>query len=635
MDSRLSVLIDGQTGGLQAALGRASREVQNFGNSTKSALTGLSVSFRQLGQIAGGIFSAQTLRSALQTADAYTQLEARVRGITKSTGDFVQVFEGLKRISQDTGARLEDTVSVFQALARSSRELKATNAQMLVLTGLVQKLGVLGGASTTALSAGLLQFSQAMAAGVVRAEEFNSILENLPELANAIAAGLGKSVGELRKMVLAGKLFSRDVFDALIGQATEINAKFAELPPTLERGWSAFTQGVDQAIARLNSALGITQRLGNNLAAVGSYLRDLTEQERFNQLVAERQRLLQIAANQSPTGPGGRPNQAFGQAQRELIAVEKELRKLQEARVQAQQKESEQAAESAKLTTEQKLRAQDAEKAVKSLAGAYDDLVAKIRAGQAAAKAEAGKPLEKSSVLDINRLRDRADTALREGRGGDAEKAIRQAQEINDYLLESGQITKGYYQSQAALLLDLAETARAALADSKLTVQIGVDEAASDAGLTSYAQAQQAFMDQNPLYRQVILQNAEELPAGITEAVPQLLPVPGLYASGGPIAGPGTATSDSVLARLSAGEYVVRAAAVKAYGLGFLERLNSMRLPKFGFGGLVPAFAGGGSVGTPVHLHIGGESLPMSAAPDVAKTLQRVMRTEVLKRGRR
>jgi hypothetical protein len=110
-------------------------------------------------------------------------------------------------------------------------------------------------------------------------------------------------------------------------------------------------------------------------------------------------------------------------------------------------------------------------------------------------------------------------------------------------------------------------------------------------------------------------------------------------ASGGPIRGAGTGTSDSIIARLSAGEYVLRAAAVKNYGLSFLEKLNAMRVPRFAAGGLVPTvprFSSGGPVGVPVNIYLpDGQSFPMTAQPSVAKTLGRILSHEVLKRGRR
>ncbi len=80
------------------------------------------------------------------------------------------------------------------------------------------------------------------------------------------------------------------------------------------------------------------------------------------------------------------------------------------------------------------------------------------------------------------------------------------------------------------------------------------------------------------------------------------------------------------MARLSAGEFVVKAAAVKNYGLGFLERLNQMQVPRF---------ASGGPVGTPINIHLDGHAYPMTAQPSVAKELGRLLGIEVLKRGRR
>ena len=98
-------------------------------------------------------------------------------------------------------------------------------------------------------------------------------------------------------------------------------------------------------------------------------------------------------------------------------------------------------------------------------------------------------------------------------------------------------------------------------------------------------------------------------------------------ASGGVVRGPGTATSDSILARLSNGEFVMRAAAVNRWGPRFMAALNGLQNP-FGFaqGGLVPRFAAGGLVtagggGTPVHLHLGGHSFALSGQTGVVDAL--------------
>lgn len=128
-------------------------------------------------------------------------------------------------------------------------------------------------------------------------------------------------------------------------------------------------------------------------------------------------------------------------------------------------------------------------------------------------------------------------------------------------------------------------------------------------------------------------------PEGVTPAVsgrdPDVSP-PGGFAAGGHIRGPGTGTSDSILARLSNGEFVMRAAAVRAYGPALLEKMNGLRLPKFADGGLIgaamsaPVGQAGRDLGR-VSLNIGGETHSLLADAD---SFSRILQLERLKRGR-
>ena len=106
------------------------------------------------------------------------------------------------------------------------------------------------------------------------------------------------------------------------------------------------------------------------------------------------------------------------------------------------------------------------------------------------------------------------------------------------------------------------------------------------------------------------------------------------FASGGLLRGPGSGTSDSILARLSNGEYIVKAAAVHHYGPQLLNRINSMQLPRFAEGGAVgrPVAAGSGST---VNLSLDGRTYRMSASDSVAAELVDAVRREALRKGRR
>lgn len=162
----------------------------------------------------------------------------------------------LYNISKQNGAALEDVVATFQRLSLARKELQATNSEVLTVTNSVLQLGRISGASGAAMQAGTLQFAQAMGAGVVRAEELNSVLENLPALADRIARGMGMTVGELRQAVLDGRVLSRDVFNAILAQSQDIAREMESMPLNLQRSWTVATTALGKFLNRLDELTG-------------------------------------------------------------------------------------------------------------------------------------------------------------------------------------------------------------------------------------------------------------------------------------------------------------------------------------------------------------------------------------------
>lgn len=224
-----------------------------------------------------GVATIEAGRRILSAADSFRVLQGRIRTATKATGDFAVVNKDLFRITLDTGTALEGNVGLFQRLSIGAREFGATSKDVLDVTEAVQQLGTIGGASVSAISAGTTQFSQAMAAGVVRAEEFNSIVENLPEVAVRIADGLGLTVGQLRKAVIDGNVLSKDVFEALLKQAPQIADEFADLPLSLERAGAAAGEALRKAIGETDQSLGATQALAATLQGAAENMDVLVE----------------------------------------------------------------------------------------------------------------------------------------------------------------------------------------------------------------------------------------------------------------------------------------------------------------------------------------------------------------------
>lgn len=228
----------------------------------------------------GALAAGSGLVDFAYLADDFNTLQQRIKTATKETHDYNQVSAEMYAIAQRNGAELQSTVELFQRLSSSRKDLKATNDQMLQFTDAVQKLGVIGGSSNDAMANGLMQLSQGLSGGILRAEEFNSILENIPELAVRIGAGMddiGKSskelgLGDLRKMVLAGELLSKDVLNSILVQLPQIRAEFEQMPVSLGRASQMLDNSLSAAASKLDSNLALSRTLADVMAELSSTL---------------------------------------------------------------------------------------------------------------------------------------------------------------------------------------------------------------------------------------------------------------------------------------------------------------------------------------------------------------------------
>lgn len=225
-------------------------------NQTAKSSVGLKTG---LSAIASAIAVSQVVdygKRFLEAADAMSQMQARIERLTGSAAAATQTMQGLMRISSATGGSLQDTAKLWETLSTALRDTGATNGQIIQLTETLQKIGRIGGSSTEEMANALRQFGQSISSGTIRAEEFNSILEQMPELARQIAAGMGVSVGELRQLMLDGKLTAEDALNAIQKQTGSVNAEFEKLPRTLAQANNALTNSFLSMIDSVNQATG-------------------------------------------------------------------------------------------------------------------------------------------------------------------------------------------------------------------------------------------------------------------------------------------------------------------------------------------------------------------------------------------
>ncbi|TDX14654.1 tape measure domain-containing protein [Buttiauxella sp. BIGb0552] len=230
-------------------------------NKSGQAADKFSASLSKLGAAISVALVVEWGKRFLEVADSMTQLQARIARLSTDAAAAKQTFSDLAAIASVTGASLADTTKLWESLTSSLKEAGATNAQVLNLTDTLQKIGRIGGSSTEEMANALRQFGQSIASGTIRAEEFNSILEQMPELARQIATGLGMSMGELRQAMLAGKLTAQDALNAIQDRTAAVNGEFSKLPRTMDQATGSLETAFGRLIKSINDATGASSAM--------------------------------------------------------------------------------------------------------------------------------------------------------------------------------------------------------------------------------------------------------------------------------------------------------------------------------------------------------------------------------------
>ncbi|MJP02035.1 hypothetical protein DN002_22565 [Salmonella enterica subsp. enterica] len=267
--------LESSTNKTTSALGKLDKNARNAGSGMKNAGGAASGLKTSMSMLAGAISVSLIIewgKRFLEVADNMTQLQARIARLSADAKTANETFSTLANIASTTGASLSDTTKLWETLTSSLKEAGATNAQVLNLTDTLQKIGRIGGSSTEEMANALRQFGQSIASGTIRAEEFNSILEQMPELARQIAAGLGISMGELRARMLDGKLTAEDALNAIQDRTSVVNAEFEKLPRTMDQAVGSLEVSFSKLVVAVNDATGASKTAVEIIDQLAKYI---------------------------------------------------------------------------------------------------------------------------------------------------------------------------------------------------------------------------------------------------------------------------------------------------------------------------------------------------------------------------
>lgn len=252
----------------EASLGRISQGVSKLGdaaNSIRSAVGGLAGAFV-------GIGSAVQL---VQAADAVTQLNNSLRLATGSASAAGAAYEALFAIAQRSRSNFTELGNTFASITRATQALGVSQQQVLAITETIGNAITVSGASAQASEAALMQLGQGLASGALRGEELNSILEQTPRLAKALADGLGVPVGALKKLGEQGALTAEAVIQALQSQQKVLAAEVSQSVATVGQAYTVLKNSAVALVGTLDQATGTSAGLAQAIMSVGQSLGDI------------------------------------------------------------------------------------------------------------------------------------------------------------------------------------------------------------------------------------------------------------------------------------------------------------------------------------------------------------------------
>ncbi|WP_369781549.1 phage tail tape measure protein [Pseudomonas sp. WC2401] len=262
-------------GGFEQSMDRASRSVSRTASvasaSSREVLT-LQNSFRSLASvaasIAGPLAAALSVKGVYDMTEAYGTLTNRLKLVTSSSAELVAAQSAVFNIAQASAQPLASTAELYQRIATNQEALKLSGEGVAGVVGTISKTLAVSGASAESANAALIQLGQAFASGVLRGEELNSVMEQAPALAQAIAAGMGKTVGELRSMGAAGELTAQAVVKALQSQVGAVDALFDKTATTIGNSFTKIGNSLTHFVGELDQATGASNQIATAFVSV-------------------------------------------------------------------------------------------------------------------------------------------------------------------------------------------------------------------------------------------------------------------------------------------------------------------------------------------------------------------------------
>ncbi len=263
------------------AINRSQHQTERFNQSVRLSLQSITVqqermasqtarSAMSFANFAKVVTGALSINQVINYADSWTDLQNRMKLVTNSTEALNKATNNVYTIAQKTYQSLDATAQVYQRFSDNAERLGINQQKVAELTETVSKAVSLSGTSAAAAATGLTQFGQALAAGQLRGQDLNSVIEQIPGLAQAIAEGMGISMGELKQRAQDGETSIDKIIESLERVKASVDQKFATSVTTVSQSFTNLQSAMTKFVGEANQSTGATQLLNTGLSVLSN-----------------------------------------------------------------------------------------------------------------------------------------------------------------------------------------------------------------------------------------------------------------------------------------------------------------------------------------------------------------------------
>lgn len=241
-----------------------------------SALNSLGRTSSTVTKAVTAVTAAFGVRELYQATEAYASIANRMRLVTESAVELRAAQDAVFQSAQTARQPLAATAELYQRIAANQKALNLSGKGVASITDTISKSLAISGASAASANAALIQLGQAFASGTLRGEELNSVMEQAPALSQAIAAGMGVTIGQLRSLGAEGKLTAEAVVKALQNQAGAVDDKFSRIATTIGGSLQVAGNTLTRFVGELDQATGTTNAFANGVVSASRFVDKLT-----------------------------------------------------------------------------------------------------------------------------------------------------------------------------------------------------------------------------------------------------------------------------------------------------------------------------------------------------------------------